>query len=156
MLTVTAGGIQANQSATINVPVTIGAPQTWTTALGMTLNVSGAVHTIISDLTINHGATIIGGPIDGGGVINAVGGNAPGNLIKNGAGTLTLSGASNYPGTIALNAGLLSLAPVAPRPPPTAARFPATARCRKTARAPSCSAWPTHILAAPSRSIRGS
>ncbi len=112
-LTVTAGGIQANESATINVPVTIGAPQTWTTASGKTLNVSGALHTIISNLTIDGGGTtIIGGPIDGGGILNTVSGNAPGNLIKNGAGTLTLSGAtSNYPATITVNAGLLSLAP---------------------------------------------
>ena len=112
-LTVTAGGIQANESAAINVPVTIGAPQTWTTASGKTLNVSGALHTVISDLTIDGGGTtIIGGPIDGGGVLNTVGGAAPGNLIKNGAGTLTLSGAtSNYPATITVSAGLLSLAP---------------------------------------------
>ena len=112
-LTVTAGGIQANQSVTINVPVTVGAPQTWTTASGMTLNVTGAVHTIISDLTIDGaGNTTIGGPIDGGGVINTYGGAAPGNLIKSGTGTLTLSGASNYPGTITVNAGVLSLSPV--------------------------------------------
>jgi autotransporter-associated beta strand protein len=112
-LTVTAGGIQANQSVTINVPVTVGAPQTWTTASGMTLNVTAALHTVISNLTISGaGNTIIAGPIDGGGVLNTNGGAAPGNLIKNGAGTLTLSGASNYPGTIAINAGVLSLAPV--------------------------------------------
>ena len=112
-LTVTAGGIQANENVTINVPVTVGAPQTWTTASGKTLNVSGAVHTIISNLTIDGGGTtIIGGPIDGGGILNTVSGNAPGNLIKNGAGTLTLSGAtSNYPATITVSAGVLSLAP---------------------------------------------
>ncbi len=113
-LTVTAGGIQANESATINVPVTVGAPQTWTTASGKTLNVSGALHTIISNLTIDGaGTTIIGGPIDGGGILNTVGGDAPGNLIKTGTGTLTLSGAtSNYPATITVSAGMLSLAPV--------------------------------------------
>ena len=75
VLTVTAGGIQANQSVTINVPVTVGAPQTWTTASGMTLNVTAALHTVISNLTIaGAGSTIIGGPIDGGGVLNTVGG----------------------------------------------------------------------------------
>jgi autotransporter-associated beta strand protein len=112
-LTVTAGGIQAHSSATINVPVTIGAPQTWTTDSGMTLNVTAALHTIISDLTISGaGSTIIGGPIDGGGVLNTVGGAAPGNLIKSGTGTLTLSGASNYSGNITVSAGVLNLAPV--------------------------------------------
>ncbi len=111
-LTVTSGGIQANQSVTINVPVTVGAPQTWTTASGMTLNVTGALHTVISDLTIaGAGSTIIGGPIDGGGVLNTYGGAAPGNLIKTGTGTLTLSGASNYSGNITLSAGVVSLAP---------------------------------------------
>jgi autotransporter-associated beta strand protein len=111
-LTVTAGGIQANASVVINVPVTVGAPQIWTTAVGTTLNVTGAVHTIISDLTIaGAGNTTIGGPIDGGGVINTVGTAAPGNLIMNGTGVLTLNGASNYPGTIALNSGGLVLSP---------------------------------------------
>ena len=44
----------------------------------MTLNVTGALHTIISDLTIaGTGSTIIGGPIDGGGVINTAGGARP-------------------------------------------------------------------------------
>ena len=71
----------------------------------MTLNVTGALHTIISDLTIaGSGSTIIGGPIDGGGVMNIYGGAAPGNLIKTGTGTLTLSGSSNYTGNITLSA----------------------------------------------------
>lgn len=51
-LTVTAGGISANESVTIGSPVTIGAPQTWTTAAGKTLTVNGNVSTIISTLTI--------------------------------------------------------------------------------------------------------
>jgi autotransporter-associated beta strand protein len=111
-LTVTAGGIQANQNVTINSPVTIGAPQTWTTVSGATLNVTGALHTIISDLTVDGGGTtIIRGAIDGGGVINTYGGAAPGNLIKNGGGTLTLTGSSNYSGSITVNAGSLNLAP---------------------------------------------
>jgi autotransporter-associated beta strand protein len=112
-LTVTNGGIQANQSVTINVPVYVGAPQTWTTAAGMTLNVTGALHTIISDLTIaGAGNTTIGGPIDGGGIINTYGTALPGNLIMSGTGVLTLSGASSYSGNITLGSGSLSLAPV--------------------------------------------
>ncbi len=114
-LTVTAGGIQANSNVTINVPVTVGAPQTWTAASGVTLNITQAVHTIISNLTIaGAGNTTIGGPIDGGGVINigdGSGGAAPGNLIMSGTGVLTLSGASNYTGSITGSSGTLSFAP---------------------------------------------
>jgi autotransporter-associated beta strand protein len=113
-LTVTAGGIQANSNVTINVPITVGAPETWTVASGVTLNATGALHTIISNLTIaGAGNTIIGGPVDGGGIINTVGTAAPGNLIMSGSGVLTLAGASNYPGTITVNSGSLSLSPTA-------------------------------------------
>ena len=49
-LTVTAGGITANESVTINVPVTVGAPQTWTIDSGKSLAIGGDVHTIISPL----------------------------------------------------------------------------------------------------------
>ena len=67
-LTVTAGGITANESATFNSPISVGAPQTWTVASGKTLTV-GDLHTIISPLTISGaGNTTITGTIDGGGV----------------------------------------------------------------------------------------
>ncbi|MFZ1934026.1 MAG: C1 family peptidase, partial [Thermoguttaceae bacterium] len=113
-LTVTAGGIQANSNVTINVPITVGAPETWTVAGGATLNATGALHTIISNLTIaGAGNTTIGGPVDGGGIINTVGTAAPGNLIMSGTGVFTLAGASNYPGTITVNSGSLSLSPTA-------------------------------------------
>ena len=92
-LTVTAGGIQANESVTIGSQVYIGGPQSWTVASGKTLTVNGALHTIISDLTFNGaGNTVIAGPIDGGGVLNTVGGATPGGLIQAGSGTVTLSG----------------------------------------------------------------
>ena len=111
-LTVTAGGIQANENVTFNSPMYVGAPQTWTVADGKTLTLNNALHTIISDLTIDgNGSTIIAGPIDGGGVANIYGGAAPGNLIKNGTGTLTLSGASNYSGSITVSSGVLNFAP---------------------------------------------
>ena len=55
-LTVTGGGITANENVTINAPVKIGAPQTWNVASGKWLTIGGDVHTIISSLTVNgHG-----------------------------------------------------------------------------------------------------
>ena len=41
-LTVTGGGITAHESVAFNVPVTIGAPQTWTIDSGKNLTVGGA------------------------------------------------------------------------------------------------------------------
>ena len=71
------------------------------------------MHTIISDLTIDgSGNTVITGPIDGGGMANIYGGAAAGNLIKNGTGMLTLSGASNYTGNITASSGVVNFAPV--------------------------------------------
>ena len=114
-LTVTGGGITANESVAINAPVTVGAPQTWTTAAGKTLTIGGDVHTVISTLTVAGGGnTYIGGGLDGGGVINALGVVA-GSLVKNGPGTLTIAGASDYNGAIALNAGALNFTPHARR-----------------------------------------
>jgi autotransporter-associated beta strand protein len=110
-LTVTGGGIMANESVTIGVPVTIGAPQTWTITAGKTLTIGGNVHTVISTLTLaGAGNTVISGGLDGGGVINSQGAPA-GNLVKNGGGTLTVTGASNYNGAITIVAGTLNLAP---------------------------------------------
>ncbi|MGA7702179.1 MAG: C1 family peptidase, partial [Thermoguttaceae bacterium] len=113
-LTVTSGGIQANENVTFNSQVYIGGPQSWTVANGKTLTVNGALHTIISDLTFNGpGNTVIAGTIDGGGVMNTVGGAAPGGLIQAGAGNVTLSGACNFAGNITVNFGVgpLNLAP---------------------------------------------
>lgn len=110
-LTVTGGGIVANESVTINAPVTVGAPQTWTTAAGKTLQIDSDVHTVISTLTIGgDGNTYINGNIDGGGVINSVGA-AAGDLVKNGSGTLTLAGADTRARSTTINAGMFVLAP---------------------------------------------
>jgi fibronectin-binding autotransporter adhesin len=107
-LTVTAGGITANESTTINAPLTVGAPQTWTVASGKSLTV-GSIHTVISNLTINCvGSTTIGGSIDGGGVINIYGGAAPGAITKTGSGTLYLNGNATYSVPLAVSAGTLS------------------------------------------------
>jgi autotransporter-associated beta strand protein len=112
-LTVTGGGIVANESLVINCPVSIGAPQTWTTATGKTLTINNDVHTLISTLTVDGaGNTHIGGAIDGGGTLNSLGA-AAGDLVKNGTGTLTLAGSSSYASTISLNAGSLVLSPAA-------------------------------------------
>ncbi|MBN2580191.1 MAG: autotransporter-associated beta strand repeat-containing protein [Pirellulales bacterium] len=119
-LTVTAGGIYAYQSATINSPLTIGGPQIWHVAVGMSLNVTGPVHTVISDVTVTGaGNATISGNIDGGGVINAAayggsmttGGAAPGSLIMLGAGNLNLTGASNVCGSLTVNNGNVFLGP---------------------------------------------
>ncbi|MBN2577498.1 MAG: autotransporter-associated beta strand repeat-containing protein [Pirellulales bacterium] len=110
-LTITAGGIDANEDVTINSPVTIGGPQAWIVATGKTLTV-GAIHTVISDLTITgSGNTVITGAIDGGGVINIYGGAAPGNIKKTGVGTLSFTGASNYSGNVNATGGTLHFAP---------------------------------------------
>ncbi|MGA2256347.1 MAG: pentapeptide repeat-containing protein, partial [Thermoguttaceae bacterium] len=113
LLTVTAGGITANQSASIDSPVYVGAPQTWTVAGGSSLTINGPLHTIISDLTVTGGgSTTISGAIDGGGVLNIVGGAKPGGLIYAGSGTLTLSGLSNFAGDVTHNgSGVLNIAP---------------------------------------------
>ena len=75
------------------------------------MTINGNVHTIISTLTVGgSGNTYIGGAIDGGGAINSMG-TAAGNLVKNGPGTLSICGPSNYQSTIAINAGTLNLAP---------------------------------------------
>ncbi len=105
-LTVTAGGISANESVTIGSPVTIGAPQTWTTAAGKTLTVNGNVSTIISTLTIaGAGATTINGTVGDGGAMSGIGGG----LTVSGPGTLTLTGSNTYSNLTTINGGVLDL-----------------------------------------------
>ena len=95
-LTVTGGGITAHESVAFNVPVTIGAPQTWTIDSGKSLTVGG-IHTIISNLTINAAGNVyVNGVIDGGGVLNA-GGATPGSITFSGAGSFNASGDGTVP-----------------------------------------------------------
>jgi autotransporter-associated beta strand protein len=118
-LTITAGGVTANESVTFNTPVYIGGPQTWNAVdAGETITVNGPLHTIISDLTISGaGNVVIAGPIDGGGIANFDGpgtshGTAkPGGIIKANTGSLTFTGVSNYGGDITVNSGTLALTP---------------------------------------------
>jgi fibronectin-binding autotransporter adhesin len=110
-LTVTAGGITANESTTISSPLFVGAPQTWTIASGKTMTI-GDLHTIISQLTVSgSGNMTVNGTIDGGGVINITGGAAPGNIVKSGSGALNLNGPANYSGNISATAGTLNFIP---------------------------------------------
>ena len=104
-LTVTAGGITANESVSFSSNVYIGGPQSWNVASGKTLTVSGPLHTIVSDLTFSGaGTTTISGTIDGGGVLNSQGAK-PGGLIQAGTGPVYLTGATNFSGNITANRG---------------------------------------------------
>ena len=95
-LTVTAGGITAHESVAFNVPVWIGAPQTWTIDSGKSLSI-GDLHTIVSNLTVNAaGNFYTSGAIDGGGVLNA-NGAAPGSITFTGAGNFYATGSSTVP-----------------------------------------------------------
>ena len=107
-LTVTAGGITANENVTILSPITIGAPQAWTVAAGKTLTV-GAIHTIISDLTLNSaGNMTITGNVDGGGAANLEGQPA-GSIIQAGPGLLTFTAAASCARPIVFQGGTLAL-----------------------------------------------
>ncbi|MBN2578715.1 MAG: autotransporter-associated beta strand repeat-containing protein [Pirellulales bacterium] len=112
-LTVTAGGIAANESTTIGSPLYIGGPQSWTVASGKTLTFNGALHTVISDMTVaGAGNVVINGLIDGGGAANGPNDSyaKPGGIIKNNTGSLTFNAASTYGGDITINTGTLTLA----------------------------------------------
>ena len=101
-LTITAGGIDAQESVAISAPVTIGGPQTWTTAAGHTLSVSGAVHTVISALTIDgDGTTELSGAIDYGGALPTLRGAGAG-LFKKGSGTLRFAAGEQFADPIPL------------------------------------------------------
>ncbi len=107
-LTVTAGGITANQSVTINSPVFVGAPQTWTVAAGQNLTL-WSVHTVISDLTLNAAGTVsISGSVDGGGVANLEGA-AAGRIIQSGPGLLAFNPTACCADTVVWQGGTLSL-----------------------------------------------
>jgi fibronectin-binding autotransporter adhesin len=77
-LTVNSGGIAANQSAVINAPLFLGATQAWNSLSGYALSVGGDVS-----------------------------GTAGSALLKNGLGTLLLSGNNSYAGGTTITYGLL-------------------------------------------------
>jgi autotransporter-associated beta strand protein len=119
-LTITSGGINTTNSLTLSSQVYIGGPQTWNVPTGQTITVSGALHTVISNLTVaGAGNVTISGPINGGGVMNSDGpatghgSTKPGGIIKTNTGSLTLSGASNFGGDITVSTGTLTISPAA-------------------------------------------
>ena len=109
-LTVTAGGITANENVAINTAVAVGAPQSWTVTAGKTMTLGG-VHMVISDLTLNGaGTTIINGATDSVGVLVSQGAT-PGTIIQAGPGALTLNGNAIYAANMNVTGGTLNLAP---------------------------------------------
>src|SRR6266404_7699635 len=98
-------GILVDNSSAFTLTVTaslkLGNDQTWTNNSGNLLTVSGTVNLNHNTLTVDGtGNTSIGGAISNSGS-TAVG------LIKNGSGTLTLTGANAYGGATQVNAGTL-------------------------------------------------
>ena len=111
-------------------------------AAGKTLSITGPLHTIISDLTFSGaGTTTISSTIDGGGVLNTVGGAKPGGLIQAGTGVVTLSGITQFSGDITANSGVLNIQPPgAASAHASAALFPAR-QARSTSIVPACLPW---------------
>ena len=113
-LILTASGIAANESVTINSPVTVGAPQTWTAAAGKQILIGGTVDLNVSPLTIaGSGNTVINGVISdvrNDPVLGGVWTGPTGTLTQAGPGTLTLGGANLYSGNTLIAGGTLLLA----------------------------------------------
>ena len=93
---VVASGSGAN---TINAPLTLGGPQSWTNNSSNLLTIGGAVTNGGNLLTVaGSGHTAISGAINGGG-----------GLTQNGPGTLTLSAANTYSGVTTVSGGTLQV-----------------------------------------------
>ncbi len=85
---------------TITAPVSIGNSQAWTNNSANLFTVSGNVNLNGSAVTVNGtGDTLISGNVGGMGSVS--------DLIKDGSGTLTLTGTNIYGGGTAVNAGTL-------------------------------------------------
>jgi fibronectin-binding autotransporter adhesin len=95
-----AGGITANSPATIAVPVTVGAAQTWTNNSSGLFTVSGNIATGANLLTIGgSGNTSLSGTING-----------SAGMTKSGSGILTLSGSNGATGNVTVSAGMFNVA----------------------------------------------
>jgi autotransporter-associated beta strand protein len=101
-LTLTGAGVQDNatNAQTLNVPITLGAAQTFNAAAG-SLTLGQAVNNSGNLVTVSSSSNVI---VNVDGVVSGAGG-----LTKNGAGTVALSGVNSYAGTTTVNAGILSL-----------------------------------------------
>ncbi len=100
-LTLRGGGVYNDSAATqtLNVPVALGASQTWTAANGA-LSLSGATLLLgTNTLTVTGAANTS--------ISAVVSGTGSAALVKNGAGTLALSGANTYSGTTTVSTGTL-------------------------------------------------
>ncbi len=112
-LTVTGGGITAQESATIDSAITLGGSQTWNVAAGKTLTVNSTVYEHVSGMTINcAGDVILNGGVSDVRSNPLLAGLLTGyqtGLTKSGTGTLTLNTSCTYFGTTTLAAGTLAI-----------------------------------------------
>jgi autotransporter-associated beta strand protein len=107
-LTITAGGITADQSLTINSQVKIGAPQTWNVASGKSVSINGDLHTIISKLTLRgSGDVYLSGKIDGGGVANQAGATRGPIEVKDQIWFILTGGGQSYTPTASVDSGAI-------------------------------------------------
>ena len=113
-LILTNSGIVANESVSINSPLTIGAPQTWTVAAGKQLTVGGSVDLNINPLVVAGGGnTVINGVIGdvrNDPILGSAWTGQVGTLTMAGSGTLILGAANTYSGNTLISSGTLQLA----------------------------------------------
>ena len=108
VLTIFAGGIVNNDDSiqTINITtITLGASQTWNagTVTGGSLVFSGTT----VNLGVSQTLTIDGSNTTS--IVNQITGTGTSGIIKNGSGTLTLSGNNTYAGVTTINNGVLNI-----------------------------------------------
>ncbi len=111
---VTVGGINANESASINTKLTLGGSQTWSVAAGKTLTVSGTVDQHISQLTLaGSGSVTLNAVMSDIRNKSAFDGLLTGyqcGVVKNSTGDLNIGGCSIYCGDTSLNVGTIKFA----------------------------------------------
>jgi fibronectin-binding autotransporter adhesin len=98
-LTITNGLWDATGGNSNNIPLTLGAAQSFTNS-GGTLFLNANITNNANNLTVQ---------VDSGMTIGGIIGSGPGSLTKNGGGTLTLNGANTFGGGLAINEGSVVL-----------------------------------------------